>query len=215
MAKKALNIISTIVTVLAVCFAILAVFTVLTTQSGKAPEIAGYSAMCVVSGSMEPEIPVGALVLVKSCAPEQVSVGDVISFYSNDAAIRGQINTHRVTQIEVSTDGAYQFATKGDANDNEDAYPVYGDELIGRVVGVSTLLGGIIRLAGSKLGMFLIIVVPLLIIFIINARDVVKLFRQSIKEEEENIKNEEAAIRAELEEKIRAEVTEELKQEKH
>ena len=45
------------------------------------PRLAGYSLYSVISGSMEPEIPVGSLVLIHDADPVYVEEGDVIAFY--------------------------------------------------------------------------------------------------------------------------------------
>ncbi|MBQ7606339.1 MAG: signal peptidase I [Firmicutes bacterium] len=182
MGKKIRSTIATIITVIAVLFTIMAVFTILTTEKGKAPEMFGMSAMVVVSGSMEPEIPVGSVILVKKCEPADVAEGDIISFYSRDESIRGQINTHRVIGIE-ELDGQYQFETKGDANVNSDAVAVLGEDLIGRVVGISPIFGKLAKIVSSRLGMLLVIVVPLAIIFALNAKDVAKIYKETLKEE--------------------------------
>ncbi len=182
MGKKIRGTIATIITVIAVLFTIMAVFTILTTEKGKAPEMFGMSAMVVVSGSMEPEIPVGSVILVKKCEPADVAEGDIISFYSRDESIRGQINTHRVIGIE-ELDGQYQFETKGDANVSSDAVAVLGEDLIGRVIGISSIFGKLAKIVSSRLGMLLVIVVPLAIIFALNAKDVAKIYKETLKEE--------------------------------
>lgn len=45
------------------------------------PKLMGYEIYDIVSGSMEPEIPVGSAVYVKAAAPEEVKEGDVIAFF--------------------------------------------------------------------------------------------------------------------------------------
>ena len=83
------------------------------------PKIMGYQTYDVVSGSMEPEIPVGSLVLVKPASPSDIEVNDVIAFTSDKDG--GAVITHRV--IEIDKDGA-SFITKGDANEQKDMNPV-------------------------------------------------------------------------------------------
>ena len=57
------------------------------------PRLMGYEIYNVVSGSMEPEIPVGSVIYVKAAAPEEVREGDVIAFWSN-----GSVVAHRVVK---------------------------------------------------------------------------------------------------------------------
>ena len=54
------------------------------------PKLLGYQTYDVVSGSMEPEIPIGSLVLVKSTDPAEVAAGDVIAFYGVSHASGGE-----------------------------------------------------------------------------------------------------------------------------
>ena len=46
------------------------------------PHLLGYEQYVVVSGSMEPAIPVGSLVMAKPVKPAELQVGDVIVFYT-------------------------------------------------------------------------------------------------------------------------------------
>lgn len=92
------------------------------------PKWMGYEQYTVVSGSMEPEIPVGSLVYIKTNAPEEVQAGDVIAFYgARDSAA---IITHRVVENHVVMG---EIITKGDANQTNDMNPVDYDNYIGKV----------------------------------------------------------------------------------
>jgi len=92
------------------------------------PKIAGYEAYVVVSGSMEPAIPVGSIVYSEKTDPSQLRVGDVIVFVDPS---RGTTPiTHRV----VSNDQAAEsIITKGDANPSEDMNPVAYQNVVGKV----------------------------------------------------------------------------------
>ena len=43
------------------------------------PKVMGYEEMAVLTGSMEPNYPVGSLIFVKEVDPENLKVGDVIT----------------------------------------------------------------------------------------------------------------------------------------
>lgn len=92
------------------------------------PRLAGYRLYTVVSGSMEPEIPVGSLVFVHDAAPEDMVEGDVIAFYG--AVDSSAVITHRVLSNSITMG---QFITKGDANEEQDVNPVPYDNFIGEV----------------------------------------------------------------------------------
>lgn len=85
----------------------------------------------VITGSMEPLIPTGSVVLSKKLAGDERTVGSVIVF---DDVDNNRITAHRV--VEVQADG---FVTRGDANEYRDRYLVKPQDIIGRVVGVFPL----------------------------------------------------------------------------
>ncbi len=101
--------------------------------------IAGLQMFSVETGSMYPEYPKDALVLVKKVEPLTVKVGDVITFVLNE---EGSLATHRVVEIDSAND---QFYTKGDANNSRDPRPVLYDNMVGRVVFGIPKLGAPVR----------------------------------------------------------------------
>ena len=110
------------------------------------PKLLGYATFNVVSGSMEPEIRVGSMVLVKEADPEEIAPGDVIAFRGSRD---GSVVTHRV----VANDTALQeFTTKGDANEQEDMEPVPYSSLIGRVERHYPAVGGLMAALTSGAG---------------------------------------------------------------
>ena len=111
------------------------------------PRIFGYQLYTVISGSMEPEIPVGSLVYIKSMEPEDVEEKDVIAFYGGRDT--SAIITHRVVENRVIMG---EFITKGDANQTQDMNPVDYDEFIGRVELSIPTVGGIAQSLTSKEG---------------------------------------------------------------
>ncbi len=86
------------------------------------PHIFGFYPMVVTTGSMEPHVPAGAVVIAH--AQEDYRVGDVISFRQEGAVV-----THRIVE---KADGA--FRTAGDANNTPDRGSVPRDAVLGRVV---------------------------------------------------------------------------------
>ena len=92
------------------------------------PRLAGYSLYSVISGSMEPEIPVGSLVLIHDADPVYVEEGDVIAFYG--AADSSAVITHRVVS---NSPVVGEIITKGDANAERDMNPVDYENFIGKV----------------------------------------------------------------------------------
>lgn len=108
------------------------------------PRFLGYEIYNVVSGSMEPEIPIGSLVLVKDMEPVDVQENDIIAFQSGDVVI-----THRVVENHT-VEG--EFITKGDANEDVDMNTIAYAALIGKVFFHAPMLGDFMTLMSSMMG---------------------------------------------------------------
>lgn len=108
------------------------------------PQFMGYEVYNIVSGSMEPEIPVGSVIYVEAAEPETVEKGDIIAFQSGESVI-----AHRVV-VNQKVEG--QFTTKGDANAEEDMNAVPYDMLIGRVKRHYPMVGSLLVLYTSSIG---------------------------------------------------------------
>jgi signal peptidase I len=96
-----------------------------------APRLLGYESLTVLSGSMEPALPVGSVVLDERISPLDARPGDVVTFPSPDD--RSRLITHRVRSITVQG-GDAAVVTKGDANDAPERWRVPVSGQIGRVV---------------------------------------------------------------------------------
>ena len=102
------------------------------------PRFAGVQSYVVVSGSMEPAIPVGSLVYAKPVEPQTLQTGDVIVFFSTGVTSASEGTgqggaipvTHRV--VENHTDKG-EVITKGDANESTDIYPAAYINIVGKV----------------------------------------------------------------------------------
>lgn len=121
----------------------------------RVPDFMGYKPFIVLSGSMEPEILAGDLIVTKEIAPEDVQVGDVISFRVDQDVVV----SHRVTEIE--TEGGLSFLTKGDANIGMDATEVLPEDLEGVYLWRFGGMGEFALFLQTPVGMLLFVVVPL------------------------------------------------------
>ncbi len=91
----------------------------------------------VISGSMEPVLSRGDLVILRKVAPADIRVGDIAQV-EIPRAFQEQFglppnNLHRITDIRQVGNNV-QFITKGDANTNIDPVPVSPDRVGGIVV---------------------------------------------------------------------------------
>lgn len=127
----------------------------------------------VLTQSMEPNIkPQDVVVTVKVNKPEDIKIGDIITFYSTSSISRGMTITHRVVEV-VTTDKGIAYKTKGDNNTSSDSAPAEYENLIGKVIFKIPQLGRVQSLLASKGGWLLLIVIPALFIII---SDIFKLF---------------------------------------
>ena len=123
------------------------------------PQMAGASTAYIVqSGSMEPKIMTGSVVLVESVPVNEISVDDVITFVEkeNDDTKR---TTHRVINI-TEMDNSTMFLTKGDANEDPDPKMIHENNVEGKVKFSVPKLGYIINWAGTRRGFVLLLVIP-------------------------------------------------------
>ena len=90
------------------------------------PVTGNYKIMVVQSGSMQPRIATGSLVVTKPA--DNYQVGQIITFRYGRASI-----THRINEIKT-VNNDFIYITKGDANKASDKNEVRPDDIIGRVI---------------------------------------------------------------------------------
>lgn len=119
------------------------------------------SIFSVQSGSMEPNIPLGSLVIVQKS--DNYDIGDVITVKELSNPIISV--THRI--VDINTDNSIlSYITKGDANEANDLDLRFPSEIIGKVIFQLPLLGYLVSFTRTELGLILLIIIPAtLIIF--------------------------------------------------
>lgn len=158
--------------------------TVVMTPSGQVPQVMGFSILQVLTGSMEPAIPEGSMLLIQETDPKSLQPGDFISFFSPDPSLDGALNTHRIQQVGAEGD-TLEFITKGDANFLEDQQPVAAEQVVGKVIFISPTLGKFVRLISNPLVFVLAVLLPLAAMLIANLVKALRSAAQLAKEEEE------------------------------
>lgn len=91
--------------------------------------------IAIATGSMEPELHVGDVAVIKKCEANDVEEGDIIEYQ-----MEGYTVIHRI-QSKTQKNGQFTFITKGDNNDTEDSEPVSEEQLIGKVIFKVRFLG--------------------------------------------------------------------------
>ena len=117
----------------------------------------------VLSGSMEPAISVGSMVVVLEAEEEDLVVGDVITIQkSEDDRV---LVTHRIIGIDRA---ASLFTTQGDNVDTPDPNPTHYNNIHGRVIFTIPFLGTVTEAAAHPLGMLAIIIIFVMVIVLIE-----------------------------------------------
>ncbi len=123
------------------------------------PFVVGQRPYTVLSGSMEPAIGTGDVVVVERIAPADARVGDVATFA--DPQRRGRLITHRVRSARQR--GRHvDFVTKGDSNNTVERWRIPAHGVISRVRYRVPEVGRLALLVRSPTGLVLFVLCPLL-----------------------------------------------------
>ena len=117
--------------------------------------LVGLTPYAVLSGSMEPQFPVGSLIYVRDADPASIQPGDAVTF----AKSSGVIATHQAYEVDTEQQ---LIRTQGIANKNgdgtimQDAEPVPFSNVIGVPVACIPLLGYVNTFVTSAPGMIVV-----------------------------------------------------------
>ena len=125
------------------------------------PNLFHAKSLTVMSGSMEPTIGTGDVVVARQIPPMDARVGDIVTF--RDPLNHDRLITHRVREIHVLQNKVI-FVTKGDANTSTEHWVVPVDGTIGRVAFHVPRLGYFMVWIHSTFGLLLLIVLPTLVL---------------------------------------------------
>lgn len=118
--------------------------------------LVGLTPYAVLSGSMEPELPVGSLIYVQDVDPQTIQVGDTVTFEKSS----GVVATHEAYEVDPE---AQEIRTQGIANINSDgsiahdAEPVPFESVIGVPVACIPFLGYVNSFVTSPTGFVVVI----------------------------------------------------------
>lgn len=233
--SKTINRVINILLVVVIALAAVCTFVSFVSSSGNGvPNILGVQLLSIQTDSMYPELKAGDLAIdgpVKDAS--KLRPGEIITYWT---VIDGErvLNTHRI--VNIFDGGDYLiFETKGDNNTSVDPLTVHESEIIGKYKFHIGGLGKAFDYLQTPTGFFLVVLLPVLLFFIFN---LVQFFRalfeyqgvkNRIKFEQERGATEEliaqqmqetakleadrAKIEAELREKLRAEILENMAKE--
>lgn len=214
-AKKVVSIVSNVLLYLFLAICIFSVLITLFSKKDAdgAAEIFGYQMRVVTTDSMAKceltdvsdyrikSLPVGTLLFIKTMPDDEakadewyskIEAGDVLTFkYVYDRQV---VITHRVTEISEKDGGGYIIKLEGD-NKNSDSdqltqvidTSIMGNTnyVIGEVTAKSFILGFVVNLLKSPIGIIFILIVPCLIIIFLEIIKIVGVFNADKKQKEE------------------------------
>ncbi|MEG1256106.1 signal peptidase I [Clostridium sp.] len=148
---------------------IILVLTIIINLSSRIPQLYNLtkvSSYTVLTGSMEPVISPGDMVIVRKVSLDKLKVGDIVTFTKDNHSI-----THRI--ISINSD---EFTTKGDSNDTKDLEKVTNVELTGKVVMIIPRVGYLFNILYTPLmaSIFMILGGILIGFKIFKSRELVK-----------------------------------------
>ena len=130
----------------------------------------GYGVSVVLSGSMEPELSVNDLVIVKS--QKSYEVGDIVVYQDGNSLV-----IHRIINIDGD-----EIITQGDANNVADS-PIKEEDIKGKETIHVPLLGSLIRFLKSSVGFIVTLILAIVLFELPYYRE-----HKHITDEQEKIK---------------------------
>lgn len=141
--------------------------------TSKTPIIFGIRSFVVLSGSMQPTLPVGSIIFTKDIPSYRV--GEMITFQNGSVPV-----THRIIDTQMK-DTLINYKTQGDANSDPDGQLVSKNEIIGKVFYHIPYIGKITSLLKTLPGFLIFIVLPALIFIIFEIINIKKELTREIE----------------------------------
>ena len=182
--KKGIDIALTVLVVILFVLGILMVIIAFSSSNdnNKLGNVLGYTPVQILTDSMTPEIPVGALVLLKEVEDSStLKVGDIITYTFLNAG-QYDLNTHKIVKIDEEAPGIYKFTTQGVKEGLPEDAPIYVTSIRGKVVATIPVLGSVLGFLKSFLVFGLVIVLPLFLFFAYRVYVLVKVINELKKE---------------------------------
>ena len=137
------------------------------------PVPGGLKIYTVLTGSMEPALPTGSLIIMRTGVPAvNITVGDIVTFKSprsDDVLI-----THRIAKVIGEGEGM-RFITRGDANGAVDPWEVRFGNIAGVYQKHVPYVGFALEFAKTPMGLLLLVILPTVLIAGSELRQIVQV----------------------------------------
>jgi signal peptidase I len=190
--KISLNTFKILFVVFSVYIMIFTIITVKNVNNDAKEGLLGYKMFTVLSDSMKPEFQAGDIIIVKEIDTSNLKKGDIITFYSKG----GLLVTHQILSKDENESGEF-YVTKGINVDQADQDPVAPDRVIGRYSFAIPKAGHLFNFIQTTTGYFLLIFTPLMIIILLNAYKLFKVYLDFKKEKKQEIEKQKLELEEE------------------
>ena len=154
----------------------------------KIPNLFGYKVFAIVSGSMEPTINIGDVIIVQEVKKEDLKVGDIITFKESDNT--QATVTHRIVNITERNEET-MYETRGDHNNTNDEKLVKYQDIEGIYKLKIEKIGNTFMKFKSGTFVIIVIIAGYLIYSIIDRKSEIKDIRHQKREEREELQQNE------------------------
>lgn len=174
------KIIKTIIFLVLICYL---AFIIIQRVSGN-QSVFGYRLFSVATGSMVPDYNIDDVLAIKDVNPDELKVGDDITYLGNKQDVNGRIVTHRIISIEEKN-GKKEYITKGINNSVEDP-TIEANQIYGKVIGKVPIITEINHIVKDQYGFFFLIFLPLVIVVFLEIADTITEMKRDKKDVEDN-----------------------------
>lgn len=169
MKEKIIKIIKIIAVVFLIFFITVSIFQKLFSSKGG---LFGVKFYVIASGSMEPKLHVGDVIMVYDVDKEKIKVGDIVAYMGMEDDLKGKVITHQVEGITTENKEKI-FYTKGTANNTMDP-AVYEEQIYGKYVCKFYIMSLISKIVRNPIGFVICVITPLGVLMYTEIKDVIK-----------------------------------------
>jgi signal peptidase len=182
--KKISGILGKVLSVSIVVVEILVILMLVVSKiQGNTPTLFGYQMYFIQTGSMEPELMIGDVIISKKYDGEILSAGkdgDIITYLGKEGAYKDKLITHRV--VELTEDG---IIAQGDANNSTDPM-INSDDVKAVMVYKTVIIDKLYKITSTWWGFLFLIILPMGAMIVSEGVSLIKEIKNERKEASEN-----------------------------
>lgn len=169
------------------------IFTIISVTSFDRSDrsVFGFKAFIVLSDSMsKTDFKAGDLVLTKPVDPEELKVGDIIAFSSQNPENFGETVTHKIREKTLDAAGQPGFVTYGTTTGTDDETVVTYPYILGKYIRSVPNVGKFFGFLKTTPGYIICIFIPFFLLILSEGVRCIRLFKKYKEEKLEEIRSE-------------------------